>query len=182
MTAPAQWQPTVARGTTIWAGGDPSPTITLPVMVAMTLKAYEQPQLVEVASQIAATVREKDPRAIVGALLAWLRAKTRFVDDPVNEQVLKSPLDMLGLVNRYGVAAGDCVDVAMLAAALAMAVGLEANFIAEAYTAHPSKMHADLTHVYTVVSASGVWYALDTQRPVGAVPATPTDRVRLSIP
>lgn len=177
------WKPPIIRGTEVWATNPPRPDVTLPLMVQLTMRSYEQPELVQVAASIAATAEEKNPRAIIGALLAWLRAHTRFVDDPVGEQVLKSPLVMLATIAENGVAGGDCVDLAMLGASLAMAVGLTANFISEGYDGSRSKLHADLTHVYAVVQAQDdQWYALDTQRPIGATPITPTDRVRLTIP
>lgn len=180
MTAAASWLPRqVVAGSNVWPTTPPNAEFTLPLMVAVVMASYTNPVLVDVAVAIAATAPEKNPPAIVRALMAWIRTHLHFVEDPIGEQLLKTPLELLAVIQRDGVVGCDCVDNAMLAAALAMAVGLTANFVSEGWT---STLHADLTHVYAIVNASGVWYALDEQRPANATPVPPVEQVRLSIP
>jgi transglutaminase-like putative cysteine protease len=171
----------LVAGEKVWPG-PATPMRTLQLMKQMTLDAYQQPALVEIAVGIARMAQEKNPAATARALMWWLRAYTRFVADPLNEQLLKSPAYMLALVQRDGTAGGDCVDIAMLAAALAMAVGLPAKFVAEGYEWDATSMHADLVHVYTVVQTQRDWVALDTQRTADAAPAQPLNQVEVTIP
>lgn len=171
--------PSMAGVSRIWRA-PPRPEATLVRMVNMTMAEYQVPSLVEVAANIAETVPEKNVPAIAAALLRWLRTYTRFVPDPIGEQQLKSPLYMLALVRQDGLAPGDCVDLAMLGAALAMAVGIPAKFVGEAYAQVPD---APLVHVYAVVQTGPeTWVNLDTQRTPAEADSRPTRRVRSSIP
>src|SRR3954470_19286192 len=108
-----------------WAG-PPQPLVTLEYMRTMTRAEYTSPLMVTTAVDILDDVNGKDPAAMARGLLLWLRAHTRYIPDPLAQQLLKSPLLMLQLIrdNADHRAGGDCVDVAMLGAALAMAVGL----------------------------------------------------------
>jgi len=143
--------------------GEPNADATLAKMRHIVTQEYQSSSVVDTAVQIAVTVREKDDAAQARALLTWLRRNTRFVADPVNQQRITTPLVMLAQIHARGVTGGDCVDIAMLSACLALAIGLECRFVAEGYEG--SEMHADLTHVYTIVqTGADSWVNLDTQR------------------
>lgn len=161
--------------------GAPQAKQTLKLMCRVVQEEFRLPLIVEVGVNIAASVREKDDAAKARALLRWLRAHTRYVDDPIDQQMLKTPAYMLDLIRRDGVTGGDCVDVAMLAAALAASIGMEPRFIAEGYAPPDDPMHADLTHVYTVVQVGGVWVNFDTQRTPTEADTRPVRREEINV-
>jgi len=168
----------LVAGVRVWPG-PPQADATLARMKEIVDVEYEQPDLVQVAVSIAQREPEKDDAAITRGIMAWLRAHTRYVNDPINQQLLKSPVLMLELIKRDGIAGGDCVDIAMLAACLALAVGIPACLVAEAY----DEVHAELVHVYTIVqTAPGTWWNLDTQRTVDEPDTRAVKRVFVSLP
>lgn len=169
--------------TAITFPGRSDPIATMERMVKIVMAEYDMPAVIDQATKIAATAQEKNAGAIAYALLTWLRVNTRFVNAPFNQQLLKSPGEMLAVIERDGVAGGDCVSVAMLAASLALAVSLPAAFLAEGYgpTVEPART-IPLTHVYTIVGTQAGWLNLDTQRPGDAPPVEPVARVRVTIP
>lgn len=104
-------------------------------------------------------------------LRAWLADVWTFVDDPLDVETVRSP----GFQLRQGTFAGDCDDVATLAAGLARAVGLGGKFRVLAFD-----VGRNYSHVLTEVLAPGppgVWYDMDVTRPPGAVPAPTADMV-----
>ena len=170
--------------------GIATPAETLPRMVDMVMRQYDLPAVMETATAIAIRAPEKDDGAIAAELLTWLRAHTHFVPDPIDRQVLTAPTCVLAAISQDGTAGVDCVDVAMLAAALARAVGINTAFVAESYGAPTGRainttkecMHY-LTHVYAIAETSAGWVQLDTQQPRDTPNTAPVrQRVTVSIP
>lgn len=177
--------PTLVGRSITWPGA-PKPHATLKRMRFMTLSEYQNARLVEVAGNIADEVDGKDNAEMARAILTWMRDHTRFVPDPIGQQLLKSPLYLLEVITAQGKVAGDCVDVAMLGAALAMAVGLHACFVAESYgtpslPGSPCLADSPLVHVYTTVQTQHGWVMLDTQQPPVGPDRTPCHRVELPL-
>lgn len=155
------------------------PHDTLDRMARLVMASYDLPIVVTCGASIAARAVEKNNVAIAYAMMMWLRVHTRFVAAPLNIQLLKSPAEMLTQVDRDAIVGGDCVSVAMLAAALGMSVSVRARFIAEGY--EPAEPAA-LTHVYAQLHTEAGWLTLDTQRPIDSPPVTPVLRVLTTIP
>lgn len=63
------------------------------------------------------------------ALKAWLTPRYIFQPDPLELEVVSSPDLQLCRYQAYGFVAGDCDDLAVLAAALGAAVGLAPRFV-----------------------------------------------------
>lgn len=173
----------------VWPG-IATPATTLPRMVDVVMQEYLDPAVIETATAIALSVPEKDSGAIAGALLAWLRTHTHFVPDPLDVQVLGTPSCTLETIAQNGVAGVDCVDVAMLAASLARAVGINVAFVAEGYgnsaamlPKNSLKCMHNLTHVYTIAETPAGWVQLDVQQPRDLVRGVPAPlQVIVSIP
>lgn len=164
---------TVARGWQTRGGrtaGD-----TLKRMADAVRRDVETPEVLEGAAAIVADVSGRDSFAQVARIADWVRAHTAFLRDPRPIEVLRGPVYMLEDIARDGVAQGDCDDVAMLAAALAQAIGIPARFIAEGYV--PG---GPLAHVYTVLQTPAGWLAIDTQRPPGMM-RQPTRQIALNL-
>jgi hypothetical protein len=166
--------------------GRATPATTLPRMVDMVMSQYDLPAVVETATGIATRAPEKDQRAIAGELLSWLRVRVHFVPDPIDRQVLTAPTCMLKAINADGIVGADCVDVAMLAAALGRAVGLNVAFVAEGYDNGPRSVGRwmdTLSHVYAIAETPSGWVQLDTQQPIDAPNVSHArQRVTVSIP
>lgn len=106
-----------------------------------------------------------DPEATAMAVRAFLHAHTRYENDPWGAEVLKSPRAMLRQIHRDGVTAGDCDDMALLAAALGRAAGLPARFVVLGFT-----RGGPLEHVLTQLGTPSGWREIDPARPVGYRP------------
>lgn len=103
------------------------------------------------------------PRLQIIAIRQWIEDHVLFQRDPVGVETLHTPEVMLRAVLTRGYAAVDCDDVAILAAALGLAVGLRARFVVVGFHS-PS---APFRHVWTDLSParSAQWIDLDTTRP-----------------
>ena len=91
--------------------------------------------------------------------------------DPIDKQVLTAPTCMLKAIAKDGIVGADCVDVAMLAAALGRAVGLNVAFVAEGYDNAPRSIGRwmdTLSHVYAIAETPAGWVQLDTQQAINA--------------
>jgi hypothetical protein len=93
-----------------------------------------------------------------------------FVEDPEPDEVVWEPQLLIraydaGVLGRQGNIGPDCDDQATLGAALGMACGFQARFVAIAFV----DKGAPLSHVYTELSPDGVtWTELDSTRPAQA--------------
>ena len=94
-------------------------------------------------------------------LRRWLRLHIGFLRDPLGEELLQTPADVLAMLAANGSVDVDCDDVAMLGAALGMSIGLRARLqmigVAGGYT-----------HVWTELSTPDGdprWIDLDITRP-----------------
>jgi len=83
----------------------------------------------------ASIVADSDRDSMVHANLLgnWCLQHTAFLPDPSNAEALLVPDDAVRVIARDGLVYCDCDDVAMLAAALGMSVGLRARFVAVAF-------------------------------------------------
>lgn len=57
-------------------------------------------------------------------LVNWVRRKVKYVADPVGQEFIKSPVNMLGEINMFGQATGDCDDHVILLGALVQSIGM----------------------------------------------------------
>ena len=110
----------------------------------------------------------EEPARRIDMLRAFLARKVRYEDDPPGMELVRHPMAMLDDIGRQGFACGDCDDVATLAAALALAMGLRARFRVVAFDAD-----GNYSHVWTEVHAGrgeAGWRELDTTRPQALPP------------
>lgn len=132
-------------------GGDLGITSTLLAMRA-TVRAGQGDPLVQRAAQgVVGSV--SDPRTRAQLIRAWLMQHTVFTADPDEVELVRTPVEQLARIAQSGVMRGDCDDVAVLGAALALAVGLAPRFVVLAFDPLPA---APYQHVYTDVCAGGV--------------------------
>lgn len=87
-----------------------------------------EPEIIQFARLLVQGCAPKDKRCEAQKIYNWLLQATRFVNDPVEKEVLATPLRMLKDVQRNGVTSGDCDELATLLAALLGAIGHRPRF------------------------------------------------------
>lgn len=117
-----------------------------------------------VRATAASLVMEADPNGILHARLirGWLEDHVIFLRDLSTAEALYHPADLVLAIQRDGQVQCDCEDVAMLAAALGLSIGLRARFTVLAF-----RPGGPFQHVYTELSdpAGQVWIDCDITRP-----------------
>lgn len=141
---------------------------TMRSMADLTRKSVREPQCWETARGIAKRVPPRDEVRQTLAVRDWIKRRLVFVKDPVDTQLLTTPLYMLAQVQKTNTIQGDCADVAMLAAALCMALGVRCFFVAVAFNT-PT---APFSHVFAVAeprttTGGQAKVELDVTRPDG---------------
>lgn len=127
------------------------------------------PQVRLTASHIVAGLGGQDGNMQAEAIRDYLEMHTEFLRDPDNVEMLHGPVWQLDQIRKRGVVQVDCDDVAMLAAALAKAVGLRARFVVIAF----DRPGAPFRHVFTEVAprvANAKWTDMDVTRPAQGLP------------
>jgi len=115
------------------------------------------------AASIIRTAGPRDPASQIRRVRLFLKERVQYVADPVDVELVNRPRAMLQQVKAKGRAFGDCDDVATLAAALGLAIGLPARFVAVGFDG----LAGPFGHVYTELTGPGLkqWMRLDTTRP-----------------
>lgn len=110
----------------------------------------------------------RDQWRFAQSLAGWVAQRTRFLYDPSVAEALVPAEITLALIAQQGVAQIDCDDVAILAAALGLSIGLRARFVVVSFLTPD----APYEHVWTELSdAAGVtWLPVDPTRPSSGLP------------
>ncbi|MFA5430372.1 MAG: transglutaminase domain-containing protein [Candidatus Omnitrophota bacterium] len=97
-------------------------------MKRLTIEAIHSQLPRHVALDILQLDSSGSPERFARALESWLRLHVTVIDE--FEEVLISPKIMISEIWKHGRTAGDCDDLAMLAAALLASAGAETAFVA----------------------------------------------------
>lgn len=116
-----------------------------------------------------------DPTAQARVLREWLAVSILFQRDPRGTEALHDPVVVLRAILTRGTASVDCDDVAMLAAAMGLSLGLRARFVVVGFS--PT---GPFRHVWTDLadprpSAPG-WVECDITRPAQHIVASMVKR------
>lgn len=103
-------------------------------------------------------------------LRRWLLERWHEEPDPYGVEMIAAPEYQLERLAARGRLFGDCDDVATLGAALALAAGFEARYIAVSFW--PGGVPE---HVWAEVLDGMSWVDLDTLRPAGPLPEVGTE-------
>lgn len=156
------------------ATGDAGSRETLATMARAVREAIVDISFVWWARSIVQDCPPRNETCCAYSIREYVSGAIRFVRDPVGVENITPPLEhMRKLRGAFGAyVLGDCDDAATLSAALGMAVGLPARFVAIAFPmpgdAPGMKYTADnapYQHVYTELLAGGAWREMDTTRP-----------------
>lgn len=141
--------------------GDGGTYATLAKMKSLVRTAAAHPL---VRATAAALVRSTASNGVIHARIirGWVEDHTIFLRDISTAEALYHPAGVLKQIQRQGVAQLDCEDVAMLAAALGVSIGLRARFVVLAF-----RPGGPFQHVYADLSdaAGRRWIDVDTTRP-----------------
>lgn len=130
--------------------------------------------VVERAHAIVQSIAPRDYVRMARAIRYWMQRAFRFIPDPRGVELVRTPEYMLERYLVKGIITGDCDDAATLGAALGMAVGIPAKFVAIGF-----RTNGPLAHVFAVLlpRAGGVVpVELDVTKP-----AQTTAQVRRSV-
>jgi transglutaminase-like putative cysteine protease len=153
--------------------GDQGSADTLTKMRQAALGALRDPRVLEAGAQIVRAAPPRDRDRQVALLRDWIQRHTLFLNDPPAMELVRTPGYLLDRIGRDGKAQGDCDDMAVLAAALGMAAGLKARFIAVGFQGPKGP----LSHVFTELLTDRGWQEMDVTRPLGRAVPTVTRRV-----
>ena len=148
--------------------GDPAQTLaTVARMKALAVAGAMTPAVRHVAAFLVNGLG-RDQLAYAEAIAGFIAQHTRFLYDPSVAEALVPAEATLELIDQLGVAQIDCDDVAILAAALAMSVGLRARFVVVAFLTPD----ATYEHIWAELSdADGLeWLPVDPSRPIVGLP------------
>jgi len=106
----------------------------------------------------------------------WITRRTYYLADPTYTEALHEPGWQVRSILTLGNVGVDCDDVATLAAAMGLAIGLRARFVIVGFTSP----NAPFRHVWTELASASrpEWVPIDPTRPVQAIARLPISRVR----
>lgn len=137
--------------------GDAGVADTLKIMRKLARDGRKDPLIIEQAGRLVRDLPQYDKAGEVKALHAFVRDSIRYTSDPVSLELVRTPRAIL----QMGV--GDCDDKSTLLAALLLAIGLPARFVAVALS--PSR---SFSHVLVETRRGKGWIPLETIKPVEA--------------
>lgn len=143
--------------------GDAGTEETLMKMRSLVRVASIQPLVRRQAVQVVQDAAGLDDPLKARLIRDWVDSRCIFMPDPAGAELLHSPDALVAHILTDGVAHVDCDDVAMLAAALGVAVGLRARFVAVGFS--PS---GPFRHVWSELGSprARFWLPVDPTRPM----------------
>jgi hypothetical protein len=149
------------------ADGDSGAHQCIDDMRGLVDRALKSPQIYQLARHLVANVAPYDERGELEALYDWALQNIRFTKGVIGKQSLQSADTTVAL------GAGQCTDLSILLAALAMSIGYPARFVA---VATDPQAPDQFSHIYPEVQIDDDWLPMDAARP-GAQFALPPARV-----
>lgn len=142
--------------------GDGAVYATLAKMRSLAHQGAINPLVRATASSLVRGVPGTASSLQIRIIRDWLCNHVLFLRDPINAEALHTADWMIRSVLTTGCVQVDCDDVALLAAALGMSIGLRARFVVLAF----SSPKAPFRHVYTDLSGPVKiqWAELDITR------------------
>lgn len=147
-------------------GGDAGTLATLGHMRALSVRGAVAPEVRGVAASVVLGAG-RDPAMFARLIGDWVDTHTEFLADPTVAEALVPPEMLLRIIEQNGLGQVDCDDVAMLAAALGLSVGLRARFVVVGF-----QVGGPYAHVWAELAgpSGDVWFPIDPTRPVSGLP------------
>jgi hypothetical protein len=152
-------------------GGDAGVVRTEDAMAAAIDEATADPYVVGFARSLVASPTSYATMAAQSAAARTIRnfvwSVWRFVDDPVNRELLRTPYAMLKEYEETGRVMGDCDEAAVLGAALGASVGIQPTLTVLEFADDSGQY----SHVYaSLLPMDGMPVSLDVTRPPRGTP------------
>lgn len=139
--------------------GDAGIVATLERMKRAAREEYSSPLVRAWATKATAGCRPYDHQCRAFRILEFLREHMQFTPDPRGVEAVGTPGFHLAQLTADGRMFGDCDDAAVLAASLALSVGMPARFVAASF-----KADGAFHHVWTEGYTGAAWQELDPFR------------------
>lgn len=146
---------------------------TVARMRDLARRASVHPALRQVAGRLVEGIGGSAWALQARILRDWVTDRVRFLPDPTYAETLHDPLWSLDQILTRGQVQLDCDDVAMLAAALGLSIGLRARFVVVAFLSP----NAPYTHVWADLGNGRSWVTVDPTRPLQGLAGLPISRV-----
>jgi hypothetical protein len=160
-----------------WAvAGNATAAQSLDQMALAVNRAIRVRQVVELATAIISQLPERDYNGALSLIRQWVCRHFRFIRDPHQMELLRTPSYLLQRMQVQGVVYADCDDAAQVVATLGKALGFPAEFHAVSFAPGGKPF----THVFTVLRLPlGQAVEFDVTRPAKyrAHPPTVTGRM-----
>jgi transglutaminase-like putative cysteine protease len=156
-------------------GGDGGTYATLGIMARAARAAAVTPIVRRTAVALASSAATRDGTVQAAAIRGWLDDHIVFLRDPTNQELVHDPVVLVRSILAKGVVHVDCDDVATLAAALGLSVGLRARFVIVGFKG----MAGAYRHVWTELSdpRRERWIEMDITRPAQGLGGLPITRI-----
>lgn len=146
-------------------------------MGALVKREAIAPAIRRVAAECVEAAGNQHSIRLAEAIRGWVARNFRFLRDPADRELLHSPDAQMRQFAAQGFITGDCDDAAILAAAIGVACGCRARFVAVAFL----DKRAPFGHVWAEVSPptglGGDWIECDVTRSFQSVPTHLISRV-----
>jgi transglutaminase-like putative cysteine protease len=143
---------------------------TLGLMRSMTNQAIDHPLIRQYAARATEHVGRGNAKESAVAIGEWVRAKVRYLPDPLHKENLTNPATMIQAIDAGKKVFGDCDDMSMLVAAMAKSIGMQPTF-------HGVGRGARFHHVYTEVAG----LPIDPTVPLGTKPFRAQRRISVQV-
>lgn len=171
IVAPPMHMTPASSSTEMIPGGDAGVLRTEDAMCAAVHTATADPYVVNFARLLVASTTpypSTEQEQAARRIYAFLWGAWRFVDDPTDRELLRTPGAMLCEYAARGIIMGDCDEAALLGAALAASVNIQAAFTVMEFAGSGA---ASYSHVYAILlPLDGVAVSLDITRPPRGTP------------
>lgn len=155
--------------------GDAGTAATLDRMAAMARRAALDPVIRQAAASAVRGMPGDWGTQHALILRDWMTARTAFLADPLYAEALHDPEWMVRQILTRGLVSVDCDDIAMLAAAMGLSIGLRARFVTVGFTSP----NASYSHVWAELATAAsrpCWVPVDPTRPVRGLDRLPITR------
>lgn len=163
--------------------GDAGTMLIVAKMRGLARGGQSHPDVRKLALDITNGIPGKDSFSQIWSIRNWLDTHIWFTRDPRSAELLYTPERMVAILRdplNGGILRVDCDDVAILAAALAGAVGLRSRFVVVGFLSP----NAPYRHVWTELAdpvLASKWYEMDVTRGVQPLPGKISRRLTVEV-
>lgn len=164
--------------------GDLGTMFIVAKMRSLARKGMYHPDIRKLAIDITQGISGKDTASQIWAIRNWLDTVVWFTRDPRSAELLYTPERMVRILRdplNGGILRVDCDDVAILAAALAGAIGLRSRFVVVGFLSPNAPYRHIWTELADPMQVDIKWYDMDVTRGIQALPGQISRRLTIEV-